>query len=281
MSLQLTASTSPTLEEVKSALEKNELKLARHNYAVADLAQQLSLLQPALWRHRETFAAKGYPEVEKKLVTGYRLVELMGDATADKRGIDAETKAQTALQGELRREGIRIRDAAVRLARDNDQDSRLFSVNFGEGDASNVLPPLHVLHSILKKHGEKLGNETLRAELTEAAAKAIDELHSAEVRQETAKKDALIPAGLRKKAHQALYALLLHFSRTGGAVFWNDAELQELFSLKPLRKGLLRGGRPGLDDDDAPILAVAGGAGVEVPEGPLVAAVTTSGDEDE
>lgn len=276
MELQLAPSTSPTLADIKAALEEGELKVIPHTYAVADLVQQFSLLQPALWRNRAVFANKGYPDVEVKLVTGYRLVELMGDATADKRGIDADTHAQTTLQADLRRKGIAVRDAAVRLARDNGQDGRIFSVNFGEGDASNVLPPLHVLHAVLQKHGDKLGNDTLREELTASTAAAIDALHTAEIRQETGKKDALIPAGLRKKAHEALYALLLHFSRTGFAVFWNEPEIQGLFSLKPLRQGSLRGGRPGLDDDDAPILAVDVEPGVEVPEGPLVSTTTPS-----
>lgn len=39
--------------------------------------------------------------VERELVTGYRLVELIGDATADKRGSDADTSAQTTLHAFL------------------------------------------------------------------------------------------------------------------------------------------------------------------------------------
>lgn len=270
MEFQLAADTKPTLDDVTKALEAGELPLKPHSYALADLAQQLSLLQPAVWRHRQKLAAKGYPNVDKKLVTAYRLLELTGAATADKLGVDVDTQAQTKLQGELRKQGIAIRDAAVRLARDADQDPRLFSVNFGEGDASNVLPSFHVLDAVLDKHGARLGNKVLLDELRKKTKAAIEALRDAEVKQETGKKDALVPSGTRRKAGEALYGMLLHFSRTGAAVFWDDPETQALFSLKPLRQGTVRAGRDGVDDDDAPVLAPEVVADVDVPEGPLV-----------
>ena len=176
---------------------------------------------------------------------------------------------QTSKQAQLRRNLIDARDAVVRLARDKNVDARLFSVNFGTGDATNTLPAAYVFASLLKKHGDKLGTTPLVKEILAEVDADVAALANTEVLQEQKKRDVLVPGALRSKApdfanrrfrvqeqwaRHAVYEQLLHISRTGFAVFRRDVEVREQFRLAVLHKTATA---VVADDDDAPIAVVA------------------------
>ncbi|MFH1811285.1 MAG: hypothetical protein ABIJ09_21275 [Pseudomonadota bacterium] len=163
---------------------------------------------------------------------------------------------------------ITARDVCVRLARNAGTDPRLFSVNFGQGEASNVLTPARVFYSLLDRHGDKLGAPAVVEELRAEVKTAIAELTAAEIGQETRKREQLLPGAQVKRARNALYGLLLSWSRVGFALTRHLPDEQALFSLTVLRRDRRHPAVVVADDDDAPLLPLAAAeAGVDIPAG--------------
>ena len=265
---EITATTKPTLDTVKKRLEAGELVLTKNTFAIEDLAAQVFQTQAVAERSVDVIDKKAGTTLTETLVTARRLLELGGWAGAERTSLTVEQIEQTSKQAMLRRNLIDARDAVVRLARDKNVDSRLFSVNFGTGNATNTLPAAYVFQSLLKKHGDKLGKTPLVKEIVAEVEADIAALAHSEIAQEQKKREVLLPGALRTQARHAVYELLLHVSRTGFAVFRRDPEMREQFRLAVLHKTAT----PAVvaDDDDAPISAV-------VEEGGSAAGLTPAG----
>jgi hypothetical protein len=252
--LELTATTTPTLDTVRERLEAGAYVLTKNTFAIEDLAAQVFQTQAIADRYVDVIDAKAGTTIRDTLVAARRLLELGGWAGAERTSLSVEQIEQTSKQAQLRRNLIDARDAVVRLARDKNVDARLFSVNFGTGDATNTLPAAYVFASLLKKHGDKLGTTPLVKEILAEVDADVAALANTEVLQEQKKRDVLVPGALRSKARHAVYELLLHISRTGFAVFRRDVEVREQFRLAVLHKTQTA---VVADDDDAPIAVVA------------------------
>lgn len=230
----LTRQTRPTREEVLGDLNAGLLPRAHGSFAQQRLVRQFNVLAPRVVRALPEFAAMELDVTLTDVVRGYRLVQLLGDPTAQRITVQVAVSELTRRQGALLLRLRHCRDDLLRLARDRGVAPSLFRVELGDGDASRAITGARVLIGLVKRHADKLAApkvmELLRAEIDATAR----DLERSEIAQEKGKIEATQPTTTLVALREALYGLLLKFSRLGPIAVRHDAEAREQFALRIL-----------------------------------------------
>lgn len=269
--LQIKPSTRPTREEVLASLDRGDLMRVANTFGLTNLVKQTHMLLPIVAHNLPAFRENELPITERDVIIAARLVELTGLPTADRLSSMVEVQELTAEQKKHLERLRSGRDDMVRLARFANVPERLFRVNLGEGDASRALPGALALVRLIDTHGHRLGLNKQVKKIRARVEAATLGLLEANIAQETGKGQSALPAATLKAVREALYALLLNFSRLGPvAVADSDPDARDDFSLRVLRS---RPNSPAaVDDDDAPLVeATREELGVELPTEPVAA----------